>query len=317
MLFGANLADFPERLDPMTVKELRQGLRARKFAFPFIIIHIVMIISSAVEYLLVTGQTESAIFFDMDADWIVQHGILFWGVAYFVLLFVMPSMRFFDIQQEYQGRNAELLLLSGLSRWKIVKGKWITSCALSGLIFVSILPYMLLRYFLGGFELVDHLLIAFGLLLNNAVFTAMVIGASAYRNTLGRIVLVGASVVVLSITMIAPLFFGLGLLQSPGGIISVAMVVMVFVNLAGAAVFFSVAGMQLARVKLRTFEDPYDPAPGSQVVILYLFAPLLIGIPAFITFGIGGIVASGFFTWIALNIDPPPKKGKRAFYAQH
>lgn len=317
MPLGANLADFTEKLDPMTVKELRQGLRAKKFVFPFIIIHIVMIVCCLVEYLVIMGKAVNAsTFFGMVAQELVGNGVLFWSIAYFVLLIVMPSMRFFDIQNEYRGKNAELLLLSGLSRWKIVKGKWITSCAISGLIFFSILPYMLLRYFLGGFELVDHMLIAIGLLLNNAVFSALVIGASAYKNTLGRIALVGGAGAVLIITMVLPLIWGLGLLQeAQAG--SFVRAIAIFANLVSASVFFSVSGMQMARVKLRTFEDPYDPAPGSQVVILYLFAPLLIGIPAFVTMGIGGIAASAFFTWIALNIDPPPKKGKRAFYAQH
>lgn len=320
MLFSAaRLADFSEKFDPMTVKELRQGLRAHKFVIPFMAVHIIMIAACGMEYLMITETSASGstpvLWFDLETDDVVKYGLFFWGVAYFVLLFVMPSMRFFDIQQEYDGRNAELLLLSGLSRWKIVKGKWITSCALSGLIFVSILPYMLLRYFFGGFELVNHLLIALGLVLNNAVFTAMVIGASAYRNHLGRIALVMASMFVLGLTMIVPMAIGVALLDQPG-VWTYIFTTLIFVNLAGAAVFFSVLGMQLARVKLRTFEDPYDPAPGSQVVILYLFAPLLIGIPALFTAGIGGIVASAFFTWIALNIDPPPKRGKRAFYAQ-
>lgn len=323
MLFAgknAALSDFSEKMDPMTVKEMRQGLRARKFVIPFIAIHAIMIASCALEYTLITEQAGSSpipiLWFELSVDEVVKFGFFFWIVAYFVLLIVMPSMRFFDIQQEFMGRNAELLLLSGLSRWKIVKGKWVTSCALSGLIFVSILPYMLLRYFFGGFELVNHLLIALGLVLNNAVFTAMVIGASAYKNYLGRIALVVASMLVLGLTMIAPVVIALSCLESPQVWWHVV-AILIFVNLIGAAVFFSVLGMQLARVKLRTFEDPYDPAPGSQVVILYLFAPLLIGIPALFTVGIGGIVASAFFTWIALNIDPPPKKGKRAFYAQH
>lgn len=294
----------------MTVKELRQGLRARKFVIPFLAIHIFMIAGCAYEYLFVLREGQAV----GDSDWVGEHGFLFWSVAYVMLLFVIPVTRFFDLQQEFNGRNAELLLISGLSRWRIVRGKWLMSMALSGLIFISIMPYLLLRYFLGGFELTQHLLMALGLLLNNAAFTSLVIGASAYRAYFGRVMLMLAGAGVLLIILVAPIIGGLMAIEQGD---NWWIPLMVFVNLIPASLFFCILGLQMARVKLRTFEDPYDPAPGSQVVILYLFAPLLIGIPAILTWGPGGILASLFFTWIAMNIDPPPKKGKRAFYAQH
>ncbi len=316
MLFAeSKFADFPERIHAMTVKELRQGLRARKFVVPFIAVHIVMILACALEYFIVNQMASGSSTFGGVEDGVIRYGLIYWGVAYFMLLFVIPATRFFDLQQEFTGRNAELLLLSGLSRWQIVRGKWVFSVALSSLILVSILPYLLLRYFFGGFELVEHLLIALALVLNNAVFCAMVIGASAYRSYLGRIALIMAALVVLGFTMIPVTFFMVSMLEQPGmgRWLSPAL----FLNLVSASTFFTILGLQLARVKLRTFEDPYDPAPGSQVVILYLFAPLLIGIPGIFIPAVGSIIAAVFFTWIAINIDPPPKKGKRAFFAQH
>lgn len=317
MLFSeAKFADFSERIHPMTVKELRQGLRARKFVVPFISIHIVMVAACALEYFIVTDMASGSSTFAGADDNLIRYGLIYWCVAYFMMLFVIPATRFFDLQQEFSGRNAELLLLSGLSRWQIVRGKWVFSVALSVLVFVSILPYLFLRYFFGGFELVEHLLIGGALLLNNAVFCAMVIGASAYRNYLGRVSLILAALFVLGSTMIPVTIFAVVTIERPGfwgGFASL----LLFINLITAGGFFTILGLQLARVKLRTFEDPYDPAPGSQVVILYLFAPLLIGIPGIFLPMVGSILAALFFTWIAINIDPPPKKGKRAFYAQH
>jgi len=161
MIFAdAKLADFPERLDPMTVKELRQGLRARKFVIPFICVHIAMLLACAYEYILMSEELNAAMSgvttssgsgpFGISSDNWSEYGLWFWIVAYVMLLVVMPATRFFDIQQEYDGRNAELLLLSGLSRWRIVRGKWIMCVALSMLIFISIIPYLLLRYFISG-----------------------------------------------------------------------------------------------------------------------------------------------------------------------
>ena len=90
---------------------------------------------------------------------------------------------------------------------------------------------------------------------------------------------------------------------------------MVIANGLFAAVLLSILGLQLARVRLRVYEDPLDPAPGSQVVVLYLFTPVLVGLPALMC-GIPGIASSLLFSWIALLIDRPPKSNERALYAQ-
>jgi hypothetical protein len=39
--------DLPERLGPMTVKELRQGLRRGLFIYPFIGIHVLAVVAMA------------------------------------------------------------------------------------------------------------------------------------------------------------------------------------------------------------------------------------------------------------------------------
>ena len=42
--------DLPERLGPMTVKELRQGLRRGIFIYPFIGIHLLAIVAMVAEF---------------------------------------------------------------------------------------------------------------------------------------------------------------------------------------------------------------------------------------------------------------------------
>ncbi len=305
------LEDFPERFDAMTVKEFRQGLRARQFVLPFVALQVVLLGSAAVEWIDLS---------DGEADWLLftdgprRYAAPFWMAVGAVLLVVIPATRFFDLQQEFSGRNAELLMLSGVDRWRIVRGKWQVSLSLGLLVLVSAFPYLMLRYFYGGMEWAPNLLLGLVLLVNGAVLSALVIGASAYRSYFARIslLLAGAGVVVLCVTV--PGLTSVAFLQADG--LGWVLFAVMLVNLLAVSFLLVVLGLQLARVRLRTFEDPMDPAPGTQVVVLYLFVPALVGLPALVSVGILGIAASLFFSWIALQIDPPPKFLRRAHYAQ-
>ena len=85
--------DLPERLGPMTVKELRQGLRRGIFIYPFIGIHLLAVVAVATEFQMeeVETFTEYAgllnlrLFFPGD-----MFSGVFWLVAGVVCLLLMP-----------------------------------------------------------------------------------------------------------------------------------------------------------------------------------------------------------------------------------
>jgi hypothetical protein len=310
MFAGLLSEDFPEILDPMVVKEFRQGLRARQFVLPFVAVQAVMFVVALSEWLDLS---------DGAADWwLFQDGSRrfapsFWGGVGIMMLVVIPFSRFFDVQQEFAGRNAELLLLSGVDRWRIVRGKWMVAVLTSVLVLVSVFPYLLLRYFFGGLEWAPNLLIGVGLLVNGAVLSALVIGVSAYQSMGARIGLLIGGGFISSLCVSLPGLAAAMMIEQPG--VSGFLLWMVIGNGLVAACLLCILGLQMARVKLRVYEDPLDPAVASQVVVLYFFAPVLIGIPAAI-FGVPGIISGLFFSWISLLIDRPPKQNQRAFYAQ-
>jgi ABC-type transport system involved in multi-copper enzyme maturation permease subunit len=310
MLAGLFSDDFPERLDPMAVKEFRQRFRARQFVLPFVAIQILMLGVALLEWWdLSDGEADLEIFSEASR----RFASTFWGGVAFMLMLVIPFSRFFDMQQEFNGRNAELLLLSGVDRWRIVRGKWMVSMLISLLVLVSVLPYLILRYFFGGMEWGPNLVVGTGVIVNGGVMSALVIGASAFANPFARIGMLVGGVLVSSLCVSVPVIATAGMLDQAGtGWFFLAMLAG---NALAASVLLCILGLQMARVRLRAYEDPLDPAPGSQVVVLYLFTPVLIGLPAMMC-GLPGIASSILFSWIALMIDPPPKANERAHYAQ-
>jgi hypothetical protein len=162
-------------------------------------------------------------------------------------------------------------------------------------------------------EWAPNLAIGLGLLINGAVLSALAIGVSAFRSMLSRIALLLAGVLITVLCVSLPFGFTAGMIDQAGA--GWFLMLMVAGNGLAASALLCILGLQMARVRLRLYEDPLDPAPGSQVVVLYLFTPVLVGLPASMC-GLPGIVSGLLFCWIGLLIDRAPKPNERAHYAQ-
>ena len=164
------LTDFPDRMPAMMVKEFRQGLRATMFILPFMVVHLLALVAMAVEYI---QSIDSAAF-----NWLPRT-FPFWIVAYSVVSLVMPLRSLTTLQDEGEG-NGGLLMLGGLTRWQIVRGKWFVQIFLCSVTLVSLLPYMLVRYFFGGFDLIANSYYFLNVAAAAAAFSGCVICASGY-----------------------------------------------------------------------------------------------------------------------------------------
>ena len=80
---------------------------------------------------------------------------------------------------EIRGNTIELMVLTRLTAWRIVLGKWISIFAQTALLFVAVFPYLILRYFLGGMDLFAELTMLTSIFLLSGVFTALTVGLSA------------------------------------------------------------------------------------------------------------------------------------------
>lgn len=155
--------DFPTWLPPMFVKELRQGLRTRGFVGSMVGFQAVMVISFVWAFAV-------SILGDSAAQEIVSG--FFWGVLGVMLLIVTPLRAMAGLRQEIDAKTLDLLVLTNLTSWRIVLGKWTSLLAQAGLLVLALLPYGLVRYFFGAVDLVQDCLGLVSLYFGCAIITA-------------------------------------------------------------------------------------------------------------------------------------------------
>lgn len=176
-LVADRLADFGDRLPPMLVKELRQGLRAKTFVIVFLVLQILLAlvllsaIASNSHAPQRAGEAVSKILF------------LFYSWS---LLVIQPLRAIGTLHREMRDNTIELMVLTRLNAWKIVLGKWISLVAQSALILTAVAPYLVLRYWLGNMNLFGELNLLVLVFLGSAAITAIIAGISALPSVIIR-----------------------------------------------------------------------------------------------------------------------------------
>lgn len=134
------LRDFSDRLSPMVV-DARQGLRTRFFTGALMIFHLVL------------GLLMAGFLFDLNHN---DAHEMFWGIIAATLLGVLPLRAFNALHTESKDGTLDMLVLTGISSFRIVWGKWVSLYSQTLLIACSLLPYLIARYQIGGVELVER-----------------------------------------------------------------------------------------------------------------------------------------------------------------
>ncbi|NLT70165.1 MAG: hypothetical protein GXX91_05665 [Verrucomicrobiaceae bacterium] len=169
---AVRMNDFPSGFSPVLVKELRQGMRTHLFVGAFLLLQVVMIFS------LFLGVSS-------------RHGPdaangFFWFFIVAMLLVVQPLRGFNSLSDEYLRNTMDLIQLTRLDSWRITLGKWTALNAQSLLFLTGVLPYLVMRYFLGNVNFVVDL-VALGMVgLGSALASAITVGCSAFRFTILR-----------------------------------------------------------------------------------------------------------------------------------
>lgn len=162
------LNDFPDRLPPMLVKELRQGLRARTFVFVFLglqlFLGLIMLIATSASGMNSAGEMVSKIIF------------LFFSIA---VLFVQPLRGINALHAEIKSTTLDMMVLTKLNALRIVAGKCSAIIGQTLLLFISIIPYLILRYFFGGMNLFAELLALGSIFFISCCMTVINVGISA------------------------------------------------------------------------------------------------------------------------------------------
>lgn len=177
-----SVSEFPDRLSPVFVRDVRRFLKEKFFAIGFLTLHVLAFLAALLEW------TISMMLRELGGAATFPGTLTLLTTLVFQLL--LPLSFFHSLQGELNGRNMELLLTSRLSAWQVVRGKFFTASALCGLLLASLLPYFLVRYFLGGIELPALCAALVVLLLHNALMNAIIIGASAFTGSVSRVLII-------------------------------------------------------------------------------------------------------------------------------
>jgi len=301
--------DLPERFGPMTVKELRQSLRRTSFVYPFVCIHIFATLAIYAEFQLGIGAGAGglAAVFAWDPD----HVGPFWWVAMAVCGLLMPMAGFFLMPQETEEGNHELLLLTTLSRWQIVFGKFIMLWGLSALTFTSLLPYIIIRYFIGGIEWFHELASAGSVIGAAALVSAGAIAASGFGSLASRL---GVFVLYVFSALAGggAGMIGGGMALNMSKTSGYAWLGNIFYHFSALSVVvcYSIIGMLVARSRLRLATMNFELKPSAVLLIILGLAPFIIGMAAAFTCGFGSLAGVLLLTYLAWNSDLTPKAPK-------
>jgi len=184
--------DFPDRLSPMLVKELRQGLRSQTFVILFLVLQGLLAL-----VLLTAGPIAASNDSASGATGDIVSKIVFclYGLG---VLVVQPLRGISAVATEIKQNTIDLMVLTRLSAWRIVWGKWCSIVSQSALIVLAVLPYLILRYFFGGMQLFAELTLMIYLFVVSGALTAFTVGLSAIGSVLirGLVVVGGAAFMV-------------------------------------------------------------------------------------------------------------------------
>ncbi len=174
--------DFSDWLSPILVKELRQGLKSRVFVGSFIVMQVVMILTMGLR-LLEQSERGAASGGGFDT--------FFWAMLWLPLLLLMPARGLGAVSEEARTNTFDLVQLTRMTAFRIALGKWLALVAQSLLLVAALLPYVVLRYYFGGVDVLNDLAIIAHLLMASMVLTAGAVALSAAPLALRILVLVG------------------------------------------------------------------------------------------------------------------------------
>ncbi len=188
--------DFPDKISPMVVKEVRQGLRSRSFILSFLLLHTALVLWAA-GFLSDSGSSKSA------ADGI------FWtilGVGLAIVVFRAQSA----VRGERDGKTLELLQLTRLTAWNIVAGKWCSLMVEALVVITGVLPYFALRYYFGTLRILQDSAVVGSLLVLCGLIAAFMVMLSCLGKLIGGIARVASYLVLILFGIQALAFFAMG-----------------------------------------------------------------------------------------------------------
>ena len=183
--------EMSDKFGPMLVKELRQGLRTKVFLTAFIGFQAILLVMVLSAFASAGNTYRSADFLNASI----------WAVLTIMLVVITPLRGQFALEKEIRTGTLELLQITHLDAWHIVRGKWSALMGEAMLYLAAALPYFTLRYFLGGVNILSDLGWLALIALLSGTLTAVVVGLSGFRSVLLRIGIAIGIVMLVPLTM--------------------------------------------------------------------------------------------------------------------
>ena len=127
----------------MLVKELRQGMRSPIFVWGLISMNLFL---------------AGVVWLTMNAPEEMELHMAFFGGFCALVCGLLPLRAAGALHDELRGNTIDTLILTRLTGWRITLGKWVAVVAQQILATVTVLPYLIVRYFVGGVNLPMELL---------------------------------------------------------------------------------------------------------------------------------------------------------------
>gem|GEM_PF-6188368 len=270
---SSDFEDFPDRVPAVLVKEMRQGFRRKRIVASFLMVHAIAIFGLYTDFF--SGDVTT-----FPSPLFVALAVIFFGV--------LPLTAFGGFNADLENGKIELLRMTPLTPWQMTFGKWTTFAAHILLCAVSVMPYILVRYTLGGLEMPIVAMSCGGGLAFSLVLSAIVLGTTTSRNAVVAIILLGAHVLMMWICIAVCVRGSF----SPGGggrlwILS-CLIPIFFI--------YGTLGLASARSKLRLYDTMAEPPNGLGMAILGFVAMIAIcmfgGMGGAIGGFVGGVMAS-------------------------
>jgi hypothetical protein len=162
-----------ERLNPVMLKTLWTGLRTGSFVGSFLGLHIAMsvlfVIAVAMRMQDPGGSSDQGML------------ALAWFIVGFVLYIAFPVGGLNSLRVEMRDGKLELILLTGIRAHPLIRGIWAALLLEEAVLMVSVIPYFVLRYYLGGADFIMDIARLLILLLFSSVSLALSIGISTCK----------------------------------------------------------------------------------------------------------------------------------------
>ena len=301
-------SDLPEWLSPVITKELRQGLRRKLFLVPFVFLQLSAVIALVMEFRMgleasektveVAGVLNFLLFFPGSF-----YSGPFWVVTGLICVVLLPFVGLISMSQELEEGNHELLLMTPLGRWQVVFGKFFAIWGLCLLAFSSLLPYVVVRYFLGGIDVPRNMMMAGTVVFGSAIFVAGSLAVSAFHRIAARI---GVAFLFLGCFILC----GFTVLAAAAGVSGKAGIAY-HLNALGLTACFVCFGLALARSRLRLTVHSFEVKPHMMLLTLLCVLPIIVGVSTVMTMGWAGWSGCVLMMFAAWGADKTPQMNKK------